>query len=237
MSTRFMYQEPPELTQCMYLACVGRFTPPWFWIRAYMTCGPTQALAVIPDDAPPMVVTDCARAPVRHAGGWPGAAGVPNCPGAANDRRSVTFCRCFWYVCPIAITAAGAASAARACMAFRSAGSSSGVMATRSPPYARYMKAEVVPRVLEGRVLTGGVAMVVARSHDLVRVVLTVMAGHPAAALTEGQSAVVEFPAPVPVTEGERVAIILRWASGSEEYSGAVWIPASTVLRRAHIQR
>ena len=99
------------------------------------------------------------------------------------------------------------------------------------------MKAEVVPRVLEGRVLTGGVAMVVARSHDLVRVVLTVMAGHLAAGLTEGQSGVVEFPAPVPVAAGERVAIVLRWAHGGEECSGAVWMPAATVLRRAHIER
>ena len=99
------------------------------------------------------------------------------------------------------------------------------------------MKAEVAPRVLEGRVLTGGVAMAVARSHGLVRVGLTVMAGHPAAGLTEGQTATVEFPSPVPVAAGEQVAVVLRWASGSEECSGPVWMPASTVLRRAHIQR
>ena len=99
------------------------------------------------------------------------------------------------------------------------------------------MKAEVTPRVVEGRAFNGGVAQAVARSGGLVRILLTVMAGHPAAALTEGQSAVVAFPAPVPVAEGEQVAIILRWASDSEECSGAVWMPAATVLHRAHIQR
>jgi hypothetical protein len=48
---------------------------------------------------------------------------------------------------------------------------------------------------------------------------------------------VIEFPSPVPVAAGEQVAVVLRWASGSEECSGPVWMPASTVLRRAHIQR
>ena len=79
--------------------------------------------------------------------------------------------------------------------------------------------------------------MAVARSQGLVRVVLTVMHGHPAASLTEGEVRVIAFPSPVPVAAGERVAIVLRWASGSEECSGPVWMPASTVLRRAHIQR
>ena len=59
------------------------------------------------------------------------------------------------------------------------------------------MKAEIAPRVLEGRVLSGGVAMAVARSGDLVRVVLTVMAGHPAAGLAEGETGVIAFPSPV----------------------------------------
>ena len=99
------------------------------------------------------------------------------------------------------------------------------------------MKAEVVPRVLEGRVLTGGVAMAVARSHGLVRVVLTVMHGHPAASLTEGEVRVIAFPSPVPVAAGERVAIVLRWAHGGEECSGPVWMPVATVLREAHIRR
>lgn len=99
------------------------------------------------------------------------------------------------------------------------------------------MGSEVAPRVLEGRVLPGGVAMAVARSGCLVHVVLTLMAGHPAASLTEGESGVIGFPQPVPVAAGERVAIVLRWAHGGEECNGAVWIPCATVLREAHIRR
>ena len=99
------------------------------------------------------------------------------------------------------------------------------------------MGSEVAPRVVEGRVLPGGVAMAVARSGDLVRVVLTVMAGHPAASLTERESGVIGFPQPVPVAAGERVAIVLRWAHGGEECNGAVWVPCATVLREAHIRR
>jgi hypothetical protein len=95
----------------------------------------------------------------------------------------------------------------------------------------------LAPRVLEGRVLTGGVALAVARSGGLVRIVLTVMAGHPAAGLAEGDAGVIAFPAPVPVAAGERVAVVLRWASGSEECAGPVWMPVATVLREAHIRR
>lgn len=79
--------------------------------------------------------------------------------------------------------------------------------------------------------------MATARSGGLVRVVLTVMQGHPAAGLTEGETGVIAFPQPVPVAAGERVAIVLRWASGSEECNGAVWMPVATMLREAHIRR
>jgi hypothetical protein len=99
------------------------------------------------------------------------------------------------------------------------------------------MGSEIAPRVLEGHVLPAGVAMAVARSGSLVRVTVTVMSGHPAAALTEGESGVIAFPSPVPVAAGERVAIVLRWASGSEECSGPVWMPVATVLREAHVRR
>ena len=99
------------------------------------------------------------------------------------------------------------------------------------------MGSEVAPRVVEGRILPGGVAQAVARSQGLVRVVLTVMAGHPAAGLAERESGVITFPQPVPVAAGERVAIVLRWAHGGEECNGAVWIPCATVLREAHIRR
>jgi hypothetical protein len=99
------------------------------------------------------------------------------------------------------------------------------------------MGSEVAPRVLEGRVLTGGVALAVARSRGLVRIVLTVMAGHPAAGLAGGDTGVIAFPAPVPVAAGERVAVVLRWASGSEECAGAVLMPCAAVLREAHVRR
>jgi hypothetical protein len=48
---------------------------------------------------------------------------------------------------------------------------------------------------------------------------------------------VVPFPVLVPVTAGERVAIVVRWAHGGEECNGPVWMPTATVLRRAHIRR
>jgi hypothetical protein len=99
------------------------------------------------------------------------------------------------------------------------------------------MRAEVSPRVLEGRVLPAGVAMAAGRSGGLVRIVLTVMHGHPAASLTEGETGVIAFPGPVSVAAGERVAIVLRWGNGSEECAGPVWIPAATVLRCAHVRR
>ena len=99
------------------------------------------------------------------------------------------------------------------------------------------MGSDITPRVLEGRAFNGGVALAVARSGGLVRVVVTVMAGHPAAALTEGQVGVITFPSAVPVAAGERAAIVIRWASGSEEYAGAVLMPRPTMLREAHIRR
>ena len=111
------------------------------------------------------------------------------------------------------------------------------MIATRSPPYAASMKAEVAPRVLEGCVLPAGVAQAVARSGGLVRIVLTLMAGHLAAGLSEGETGVITFPQPVPVAAGERVAIVLRWASGSEECSGPVLLPVATMLREAHVRR
>lgn len=79
--------------------------------------------------------------------------------------------------------------------------------------------------------------MAVARSQGLVRITLTVMAGHPACDLAEGERGEVEFPSPVPVGAGERVAIVLRWAHGGEECAGPVWFPVATVLRCAHIRR
>ena len=79
--------------------------------------------------------------------------------------------------------------------------------------------------------------MAVARSGGLVRITLTVMAGHPAGDLAEGEYGEVGFPSPVPVGAGERVAIVLRWAHGGEECAGAVWMPCDTVLRAAHIRR
>jgi hypothetical protein len=99
------------------------------------------------------------------------------------------------------------------------------------------MGSGIAPRVIEGRAFNGGVAMAVARSGARVQVALTVMPGHPAAALTEGQAGVIAFPSPVPVAAGEQVAIVIRWASGSEECAGPVWMPVATVLRCAHIRR
>jgi hypothetical protein len=99
------------------------------------------------------------------------------------------------------------------------------------------MGSEVAPRVVEGRVIPAGVAIAVTRSQDLVQVVLTVMRGHPAANLRAGQAGVVPFPVLVPVAAGERVAIVVRWAHGGEECTGPVWMPAATVLARAHIRR
>ena len=99
------------------------------------------------------------------------------------------------------------------------------------------MGSDIAPRVLEGRVLPAGVAQAVARSGGLVRIVLTLMAGHPAAGLSEAETGVIAFPQPVPVAAGERVAIVLRWASGSEECSGPVLLPVATMLREAHVRR
>lgn len=98
------------------------------------------------------------------------------------------------------------------------------------------MGSEVAPRVLEGRAFNGGVAQSVARSQGLVRITLTVMSGHPAGNLAEGESGEVAFE-PVPVAAGERVAIVLRWAHGSEECAGPVLMPCDSVLRCAHVRR
>jgi hypothetical protein len=99
------------------------------------------------------------------------------------------------------------------------------------------MGSDIAARVVEGRAFNGGVALAVARSGGVVRVIVTVMAGHPAAALTEGQCGVIAFPSPAPVVAGERVAIVLRWAHGGEECAGAVWMPVATALRCAHVRR
>jgi hypothetical protein len=97
---------------------------------------------------------------------------------------------------------------------------------------------ELAPRVIQGRAFNGGVAMAVTRSPDTVRIVLTVMPGHPAAALTEGETAEITFPQPVPVTAGEWAAIVITWASGQPaDYAGPVWMPCTQHLAAAHVQR
>jgi hypothetical protein len=100
------------------------------------------------------------------------------------------------------------------------------------------MAGQIAPRVIEGRAFNGGVAMAVTRAPGQVRIVLTVMPGHPAASPPEGETAVIAFPQPVPVTAGDRVAIVIEWAGGDvRDYAGPVWMPVATVLAAAHIRR
>jgi hypothetical protein len=91
-------------------------------------------------------------------------------------------------------------------------------------------------RVLEGRVLPGSTAQAVTRAGGLVVIVLTLLPGHPAAALTEGQAAEIAFPEPVPVTAGERAAVILEYATGARECAGPVLIQVTGVLRHAGVR-
>jgi hypothetical protein len=96
----------------------------------------------------------------------------------------------------------------------------------------------LAPRVIEGRVLHGGVAQDVTRRPGYVRVVLTVAATHPAATAPEGVTAVIACSEAVPVTAGTRVEVLIVWAGGGGmEYAGAVLMPCDTVLREAHVRR
>ena len=100
------------------------------------------------------------------------------------------------------------------------------------------MGSEVAPRVIEGRAFNGGVAQAVTRAPGLVRIVLTVMPGHPAADLTEGETGEITFPQPVPVAALDRVAVVIEWAGGNvTDYAGPVLLPVATVLRAAHVRR
>lgn len=99
------------------------------------------------------------------------------------------------------------------------------------------MGSEVAPRVISGRVVSDRVAMDTDRVPGLVRITLTVMPGHPVTASTEGETAVVVFPEPVPVAAGDRVAILIGYAAGGAEgYAGPVLMPCSTVLTCAHVR-
>ena len=111
-------------------------------------------------------------------------------------------------------------------------------MATGSPPYASLMGSQVAPRVVEGRAFNGGVAMSVTRRDGMVRIMLTCVASHRAAASAEGETAVIAFPSPVPVAAGERAGIAIGWASGgTPDYAGAVLMPVATTLTCAHVRR
>jgi hypothetical protein len=100
------------------------------------------------------------------------------------------------------------------------------------------MAGEISPRVIQGRAFNGGVAQAVTRAPGLVRIILTVMPGHPAAGLAEGETGEIAFPEPVPVAALERVAIVIEWAGGNvTDYAGPVLLPVATVLRAAHVRR
>lgn len=99
------------------------------------------------------------------------------------------------------------------------------------------MRSGVAPRVVQGRVLPGGVAMSVSRAPGLVSITLTLMPGHPATIGTEGETAEIAFPEGVPVAAGDRVAIVIeKGTGGSAGYAGPVWIPVATTLDRAHVR-
>lgn len=80
--------------------------------------------------------------------------------------------------------------------------------------------------------------MDVARLPGLVRITLTVMPGHPVSGLSEGKTAVIAFPQPVPVAAGDQVAIVIGYAAGGAEgYPGPAWMPVGAVLTCAHVRR
>lgn len=99
------------------------------------------------------------------------------------------------------------------------------------------MTAELVPKITEGLVIKDGVAQQVARADGLTAITLTVMAGHPARHLAEGQSADIAFCWPVVIPAGESAAILIEWADDLPDYAPPVRMPVDTVLRAAHIRR
>jgi hypothetical protein len=100
------------------------------------------------------------------------------------------------------------------------------------------MGSQVAARVVTGRAFNGGVAMSVTRKDGMVRIMLTCVPSHPAAASAEGETVVIRFPSPVPVAAGERAGIAIGWASGgTPDYAGAVLMPVATVLTCAHVRR
>jgi hypothetical protein len=99
------------------------------------------------------------------------------------------------------------------------------------------MSGEVAPAVIQGRVVAGAVAQTVTRRDGMVRIVLTVMPGHPAATAPEGQTAEILFAEPVPVVAGERAGILIEWLPEGHDWAGPVRLPVATVLTRAHVRR
>lgn len=99
------------------------------------------------------------------------------------------------------------------------------------------MGAELTARTTEGRVIRDGVSQDTKRSDGLTTIRLTVMAGHPARHLAEGQTADIAFCWPVVVPAGESAAILIEWADDLPDYAPPVLMPVDTVLRAAHIRR
>jgi hypothetical protein len=100
------------------------------------------------------------------------------------------------------------------------------------------MKRGLASRVVQGRVLPAGIAQAVSRRNGAVRIWLTVMPGHPAAASRSGRVVTIPFAEPVEVQAGESAAVVIEWLpGGTRDDAGPVWMPCATTLTCAHIRR
>ena len=102
------------------------------------------------------------------------------------------------------------------------------------------MKRGLASRVVQGRVLPAGTAQAVSRRNGgtRVRIWLTVMPGHPAAAARPGRAVTIPFAESVDVQAGESVAVVIEWLpGGARDDAGPVWMPCATTLTCAHVRR
>ena len=86
------------------------------------------------------------------------------------------------------------------------------------------MDSELEPRVLEGRVITGGVAQSTSREGDVTVVRLTVFGGLAPKldyeAMAAGAPVTIPLPEPLEASAGETVVVEIEWRPGSVARQG-----------------
>lgn len=100
------------------------------------------------------------------------------------------------------------------------------------------MDGELEPRVIEGRVITGGVAQDVTREDGVTRVRLTVFGGLAPKldyeAMAAGAVTAIPLPRPVEIPAGGTVMVEIEWRPGPVHESGPMRMGSGATLDTAY---